>query len=318
MSGCTLRWNIPYGAQVREVTEHHRRWSVVKEGSGLEAYISFQKDPKQTDIWRCPCRGKKRKSTSSFIFFRKLEKYIHLHVSLSCVCMCMWGKGDICADQRKDGRPRFGSQAASHCSAHLASAPLIMQRCGCQNPKSSSPHTSLRVFQHQVRDVSDFCRAGVLFAWHWFLFNRKDLFLFLPCSHNEVSVFAYVSSGWSIKCRSSHLTRGHRSPQQRRQPALIFYWCSFKVCELLSGVHDSLLTSLHIQTGGPGREGLGASPGEDCLSQHLYIAFETNLLKKAVLFIKPVITGWQKTKTQETKVLEENRLRRFKQQKLMV
>lgn len=106
---------------------------------------------------------------------------------------------------------------------------------------------------------SDFCRAGILFAGHWFLFNRKDFFLLR--SHNEVSVFAYVSSGWFIKCRSSHLTRSHRSPQQRRQPALIFYWCSFKVCELLSGGHDSLLTSLHIQMGAPGREEGGAPQG---------------------------------------------------------
>lgn len=144
---------------------------------------------------------------------------------------------------------------------------------------------------------SDFCRRGILFAWHWFLekiffcsvYTMKCLCLLMCLLGDPSSVAPHI---WLAVI--AHL-------QPRRQPTLIFYWCSFKVCELLSGGHDSPLTSLHIQTGGTGEGEGGSSPGEDCLLQRLYIAFVTNLLKKAVLFIKPVITDWQRTKTQETK-----------------
>lgn len=92
MSWCILGWNIPYGAQVGKVMEHHRRWRVVKEGSGLEAYTSFQKDPKQTDIWWCPRHGKKKIHHQLNLFFRKLEnidRYIYICIRL-CPPSLLW------------------------------------------------------------------------------------------------------------------------------------------------------------------------------------------------------------------------------------
>lgn len=87
-------------------------------------------------------------------------------------------------------------QHLTHRSAHLASAALIMQRSGCQNPKSSSPHTSLCVSQHQVQDVSlTLTFAQLLFYLHGIDFCLTGKIFFLLHLHNEVCVFAYVSSG---------------------------------------------------------------------------------------------------------------------------
>ncbi len=104
------------------------------------------------------------------------------------------------------------------------------------------------------------------------------------------------------------------------QPTLIFYWCSFKECELLSDVLGALraLPSLHIQIGDRGDRGAPQIVAWSIFSTNSLHCVRNNLLKKAVLFIKPVTTSKDRTLQRQRKQrqeYEENRLWRLRQQK---
>lgn len=150
------------------------------------------------------------------------------------------------------------------------------------NPKTSQKSVSLYVFMHI------YCLCHCV--------SDMDAYSVIACVRACVCVqyvSIYICGIWMIHQVSVLGLCSWSSFTSTWQPTLIFYWCSFKKCELLSDIFNALyaLASLHIKIEDWGDRWASQIVILSIFSTNSLHYILNNLLKRAVLFMQPLITS---------------------------